>query len=157
MNIRLRAGTSTGTLPPMYWYDLGGISTLRGYGYKELTGDRMVFGNLEYRLNTSRADWFIFDSFDIIIFGDAGLAWFANEDLPEQFNSWPLDEDFVDHANNTYPKDTFEELTWDRIKTDVGIALASHDDNFRINFAKRMDRDFGDEDFVITFRISQPF
>jgi hypothetical protein len=157
LNIRLRAGTATGTLPPMYWYDLGGISTMRGYGYKEMTGDRMVLGNLEYRLKTSRADWFILDSFDIIIFGDAGLAWFANEDLPNQFNTWPLDEDFVDHANNTYPKDSFDKLTFDNVKSDIGIALASHDDNFRINFAKRMDRDFGEDDFVVTFRISQPF
>lgn len=157
LNIRLRAGTATGTLPPMYWFDLGGISTMRGYGYKEMTGDRMVLGNLEYRLNTSRADWFIFDSFDIIIFGDAGLAWFANEDLPDRFNSWPLEQDYVDEANNTFPKDTFDKLTWDNVKSDIGIALASHDDHFRINFAKRMDRNFGDKDFVITFRISQPF
>lgn len=157
LNIRLRAGTATGTLPPMYWFDLGGISTLRGYGYKELTGDRMVLGNIEYRLNTSRADWFILDSFDIILFGDAGLAWFANEDLPDKFESWPLDPEYVEMANHTYPRDTFEELTWDRLKTDIGIALASHDDNFRINFAKRMDRNFGDDDIVITFRIAQPF
>ena len=157
LNIRLRAGTSTGTLPPMYWFDLGGISSMRGYGYKEMTGDRMVLGNLEYRLNTSKADWFIFDSFDIILFGDAGLAWFANEELQDRFMSWPLDEEYIEQSNKIAPKETFEGLTFDDIKSDIGIALASHDDGFRINFAKRLDRDFGDGDFVITVRISQPF
>jgi hemolysin activation/secretion protein len=35
-------------LPSQYLYDLGGISTIRGYDYKAFTGDRMVLINAEY-------------------------------------------------------------------------------------------------------------
>jgi len=157
LNIRLRAGTATGTLPPMYWFDLGGISTLRGYDFKEFTGDRMVLGNVEYKLNTGRDNWFILDGFDIILFADAGYAWFANNDTPNQMSRWPLDKEFVNQSRDTFPEDTFESLKWQNLKTDIGIALASNDGDFRINFAKRMDRDFGDSDIVVTFRLRQPF
>lgn len=157
LNVRLRAGTATGTLPPMYWFDLGGISTLRGYDFKEFTGDRMVLGNLEYNLNTGKDNWFILDGFDLILFADAGYTWFANEETPKQLSRWPLEQEFIDQSQDIFPEDTFESLKWKNLKTDIGIALASDDGDFRINFAKRMDRDFGDSDIVVTFRLRRPF
>ena len=154
LDIRLRAGTATGVLPPMYWYDLGGISTLRGFGFKEFTGDRMVLGNLEYRLNTGDLD-LLLDSFDLIFFVDSGCAWFADERTPEMMGTWPLDEEYCEQAEDTEPDETFESLTWASLKTNVGVALASDDGNMRLNFAKRTDR--GGSDIVITFRIRKPF
>jgi len=47
-------GISDGNLPPQRWFDFGGKSlfnykaNLRGVGYKEFTGDRMVYGIIEY-------------------------------------------------------------------------------------------------------------
>ncbi|MBN2357690.1 BamA/TamA family outer membrane protein, partial [candidate division KSB1 bacterium] len=72
LNFRLRAGSSVGVLPPMYWFDLGGISTLRGYRFKAFTGDRMVLANVEYHLNPAPGDFFIFDDLDLILFVDSG-------------------------------------------------------------------------------------
>lgn len=45
--LRFRVGTSTGLLPPMYWFELGGLSTLRGYEFKAFVGNRMVLANIE--------------------------------------------------------------------------------------------------------------
>lgn len=155
LDVRIRAGAATGVLPPMYWFDLGGISTLRGYRFKEFTGDRMVLGNLEYRLKTSGSDWFILDDFDLILFVDSGLAWFANGESEKTLDAWPIDEEVQKRSLNTLPDQAFRELSWGDLKTNVGIALASADDEFRINFAKRTDR--GNSDIVITFRITKPF
>ncbi len=156
LNIRLRGGTTKGDVPPMYWFNLGGLSTLRGYEYKEFTGDRMVLGNIEYRMRTSDDDWFVFDTFDIVLFVDSGLAWFADSDTPNRVNAWNYDnETETPQEPNSDPQDTFDSLTWNSLKTNVGVALATEDDEFRINFARRTD--VGGRDFVVTFRINHPF
>ena len=155
LNIRLRAGTAKGDMPPMYWFDLGGISTLRGFRFKEFTGDRMVLGNIEYRLKTGRDSWFILDDFDIILFVDSGYAWFADKETPARVNEWTKEAEEEKELTQTNPKDTFENLTWNSLKTDVGFAIASNNDDFRINFAKRTD--LGGEDLIVTFRIQRTF
>ena len=157
LNIRLRGGTTRGDVPPMYWFDLGGISTLRGYDFKEFTGDRMVLGNVEYRMRTSQDDWFIFDTFDIILFMDSGLAWFADGNTPDRVNAWQYEQENGDDASvsENNPKDSFRTLTWNSLKTNVGIGLATEDDGMRINFAKRTD--IGGQDFVVTFRLNHTF
>ncbi len=152
VTLRLRGGTSTGILPPVYFFDLGGMSTLRGFDYKEFTGDRMVLGNLEYRL---RAPDLNFMGFDIILFVDSGLAWFANEENLKYQQQWPIDPQDQLDANEILPEDTFEELTWGALKTNVGVALATPDNGFRVNFARRTDR--GGGDFYISIRICQAF
>lgn len=152
LSIRVRGGTSGGLLPPMYLFDLGGLSTLRGYDFKQFTGDRMVLGNIEYRMNASKLQ--VFD-FDIILFLDSGLAWFANEDNRRYANGWLPDANSLDKANTIDPQDTFDQLTWDDLKTSAGIGLAASDNTFRVNLARRMDR--GDSDFYVTFRICKTF
>lgn len=154
ITVRLRAGSSTGLLPPVYWFDLGGISSLRGLRFKELTGDRMVLGNVEYHLNAGDAN---FLGVDLILFVDSGVAWFANEKNKNMIDEsyWPVNEADQEEANELRPEDTFENLTWASLKTNAGVALASPDGDFRVNFAKRIDK--GGSDIVITLRISQPF
>lgn len=63
---RLVAGTSTGTLPGQRVFALGGIGTVRGYGYKESAGDRMVLLNGELRQQLGRS------SFAGLLFIDSG-------------------------------------------------------------------------------------
>ncbi|MGH7599743.1 MAG: DUF5686 family protein [bacterium] len=137
-DIRLRAGTGRGILPQQYLFDLGGISTLRGYRFKEFTGDRMVLANVEYRLNskTSRLhDIPIIEEFNLILFADAGLAWFAE--------------------NNTAADKSFDTLAWDKLKTSAGLALTDRDGQVRIEFAKRTD--VGGKDIVVAFRLNRDF
>ncbi|MDZ7724776.1 MAG: BamA/TamA family outer membrane protein [candidate division KSB1 bacterium] len=152
LSIRVRGATSSGLLPPLYLFDLGGISTLRGYKFKEFTGDRMLLGNIEYRMNASKVK--VFD-FDIILFLDTGLAWFANEDNRRYANGWMPDKGSLTDANNIDPRDTFDRLTWKDMKTDAGIGLAASDNTFRINIARRLDK--RGSDFYVTFRICKTF
>lgn len=152
ISFRLRAGSSRGLLPPMYWYDLGGLSTLRAVHHKEMTGDRMVLGNIEYHLRAGDGN---FLGMDVILFVDSGMAWFADEDMPNYMNSVLIDQEYQKAANEIGPEDTFENLEWSNLATNVGIALASPDGDFRINFAKRVDA--GGQDFIVTFRLCKPF
>ncbi len=152
ISLRVRAGSARGILPPMYWYDLGGISTLRGVAHKEMTGDRMVLGNIEYHLRAGDGN---FLGLDVILFVDSGLAWFADENLPDYMNNYPVDADVQQAANEIGPEDAFEGLTWSSLRTNAGIALASPDGDFRINFAKRIDT--GGQDLVVTVRLCKPF
>jgi len=152
ISVRLRAGTSVGILPPMYFFDLGGISTLRAMDYKAMTGDRMVLGNVEYRLSAHEVD---FLGMDIILFVDSGTAWFANKDNLKYASAWPVTESDQLIANEIDPVEAFRELEWNTLKTNIGIALASSNDDFRINFARSTD--YGGADIIVTFRICKNF
>jgi len=139
LDIRLRAGTARGHLPLQYRFDMGGLSSLRGFDYKYFeNGDRLVLANAEYNIHGRNSDlrnlWF-FDSFSLILFGDAGLVW----------NSTNL---------NSY-QEGFDDLTWGDLKTNIGFAIANHDGNVRLNIAKRVD--VGGEPVVVTFRINRDF
>ena len=134
INLRFRIGETIGTVPRQKLFDLGGISTLRAFGYKAFTGDRMLLGNIEYQINWDRLDWTpyipIIDEFNVILFADAGLAWFKD------------DKDFSD-------------LVAEDFLVDIGIAFSNDDGSFRLNIAKRTDR--ATRALNITFRISRPF
>lgn len=139
LDIRLRAGTARGKLPLQYRFDMGGLSSLRGFDYKYFkNGDRLLLANVEYNIHGRNSGfnriWF-FDTFSLILFADAGLVW----------NSDNL---------NSY-QEGFEDLTWTDLKSNIGVAISDHDGNVRLNFAKRVD--VGDEPIVITFRINRAF
>ena len=134
INVRLRFGESVGMLPIQKYFDLGGISSLRAFGYKEFTGDRMILGNIEYHINWDRLHWYpdipIIDEFNLILFADAGLSWFKDE------------KDFRDlHHSDLY--------------SDVGVGFSNDDGSLRLNIAKRTDRSV--DAVRVTFRISRPF
>lgn len=138
LDLRLRLGSARGILPVHYLFDLGGISTLRGYDFKSFTGDRMVLGNIEYRIHAGRGRaqdiWFL-EPFNLILFVDSGLAWLGND---------------VSAANKF-----FDYLTLNRLKTNVGVAITDNDGRVRLNFAKRTD--VGGQGFTITFRLNRDF
>lgn len=47
---RGRAAAATGQIPRFEFYDLGGVSSLRGYEESEFQGTKLLLANLEYRL-----------------------------------------------------------------------------------------------------------
>ncbi len=137
-DLRLRAGSARGFLPEQFLFDLGGISTLPGYRFKAFTGDRMVLGSVEYRLDAGRSrlrEVPLLGELNLILFADAGLAWFAQ------------DRSTLSAA--------FDFLTFDKLKTDVGIGVSDEDGRVRLNFAKRTDK--AGEDVLISFRLNRSF
>ncbi len=64
------------TIPVQHRYYLGGIGSLRGYGLKEFTGDRLFLGTVEYTLGGDYWSPF-FDDWALFFFFDYGLAWNA--------------------------------------------------------------------------------
>ncbi len=146
LDFRIRLGSSKGDLPWQKSYHLGGISTLRGYDYKDFPngpmsvgGNRMLLGQLEYRLGIEdypeSMGLGLLNNFHLILFIDTGWVGFADAEA------------------NFY--DGFNSFTWSDLKTDIGFALSNSSGNFRFQIAKRTD--IGEKDFVFTVRVSRPF
>ncbi|UCE18346.1 MAG: BamA/TamA family outer membrane protein [Gemmatimonadota bacterium] len=132
IDARIRVGSvkrKTDVIPNNKLFDLGGIGTLRGFRFKEFTDlTKMVLGNLEYRIRGDKFGTFdnwLFEDFTISFFGDAGWA-----------------------------GHTFEDIDFENFKTDIGVGLSNDDQDWRIDFAKRLDRK---ESVVVTFRINRTF
>ncbi len=134
LNLRIRVGESTGRLPSQKYFDLGGISTLRAFDYKTLTGDRMILGNVEYQINWDRLSWNpdipLISDFNLILFCDAGYAWLKKD----------LD---------------FQEIRTQDLYSDAGIGFSNASGSIRLDIAKRLDSSA--DQVKITFRLSQPF
>ncbi len=137
-DIRLRAGSGRGSMPRQDFFYLGGLSTLRGFEFKDFSGNRMVLANIEYRVGDNsprfRNNW-LFNSMNLIFFFDSGLAWFADE--------------------NEYYNEGFGQLTWNKLHSNVGVALTDDEGRIRLNFAKSVDP--GPSDMIVTFRINRAF
>jgi len=67
-NLRVKAGISNGSLPIQRRFFIGGPGTLRGYRFKEFSGDDLVLVNLEYgRRIVGGIRW--------VFFTDIGCVW----------------------------------------------------------------------------------
>jgi outer membrane protein insertion porin family len=73
LDFRVMAGYSGEVLPMQRRFHLGGIGSLRGYGYKEFSGNTMLLGNLEYRIGSK--------SPQLALLFDVGNAWENGEDV----------------------------------------------------------------------------
>lgn len=137
LDLRLKLGSSEGNLPIQKQFELGGLSTLRGFNFKEYVGDRLILANIEYNLSPSiiSRDFFLFDDIRLIFFSDFGSAWNAND-------------------NSKYT-DGFNQLKFNSIKSNFGIAFSSWDGTVRLNIAKRTDTN--NEPMMVTFRVAKPF
>lgn len=141
LDLRTRVGTAKGDLPRQYLYDLGGLSSLRGYPFKYTTGDRMVLFNAEYWLDGDRhfGDALPFQGLGAVAFFDAGAAWFA--------------------GNRSDPYDGLEGLVEGSGEHDllrsVGVGLTTADDGFRVEVARPLDG--ANEEWRIYARISRTF
>lgn len=65
---RVRAGSSSGTVPWAEGYFLGGSTTLRGYDDDIFEGDQVFLANAEIRIPVEKA-------FSVVFFYDTGNAW----------------------------------------------------------------------------------
>lgn len=66
-----------GTLPLQREYYVGGVGTLRGHNYKELTGDQMILGSIEYGAYASK-------KVGLYVFVDSGKAWYGDGGFADQ-------------------------------------------------------------------------
>ncbi len=144
LDFRVRAGSSFGHLPRQLQFDIGGLSTIRGYNYKEFANDssnqtnRLLLGNIEYRIFGRRSPFNRMlggSDFSLILFADAGMVWSV--------------------ADTVKAQQGFDHLDWDDLYTAVGFGIGNREGNVRLDFAKRMDRK--GEPLVVTFRINRPF
>jgi len=136
LDMRFMAGSAEHDLPIQNYFYLGGFSSLRGFSYKEFSGNRALLANLEYNVSPRLmfSDFFLGAMRFILLF-DFGTAWFtpAGDKWYEGFSS----------------------LTTNDIKFNYGIALSSQDGNFRLGIAKRTDRSY--DAVKVTFRLRKPF
>jgi len=139
LDMRIRIGSSTGDLPRQKLFYLGGIGTMRGYGFKSMEGNRVILGNIEYKFDpygllAGPPSWLLED-FNLILFADVGYAWYncENSNFTKFFNGVELED----------------------LKTAVGVGLSDKDDEIRINFAWRTDKK--GESVQVYLRINQTF
>jgi hypothetical protein len=75
--LRVRAGAASDPvddIPVQHRFYLGGVGSLRGYEFKEYTGNRLFLATAEYRLGSD--GWSpVFDDWGLAVFYDYGLAW----------------------------------------------------------------------------------
>ena len=151
LNLRFRAGASDGTLPVQRSMDLGGVSTLPGYRYKEFSGTHAALVNAEFILRAAMIDdtrgWVAsaLSFFNIILFTDAGVT-----NTPQRVYSYGPDHGTLIANFN----DGFNELSSQSWKSDAGIAIGSAEGDFRIGMAWRLDHP-SKANFVLRF--SRPF
>ncbi|KAA3613181.1 MAG: hypothetical protein D8M58_12810 [Calditrichaeota bacterium] len=139
LDIRVKLGTAEGDLPVQKVFQMGGLSTLRAYRNKSLVGDRLFLANFEYNLNPRifSTDVFIFDELNYVVFYDIGDAWASNKDKDE----------------NWY--EGFDKMQFNKLKSDIGLAITMDKGKYRFSFAKRLDT--GKSPIIFSFRMVKPF
>lgn len=141
----LRGGYRDGTVSEQYLMDLGGIGSLRGYQFKEFTGNRRIFFESNYLFNGDLLQSIplqaipLYSSLESGVFFEAGLAWINSKDrklLP----------------TGGIPSGSLETGSRLRdIKSDIGVSLFILNGAARIDFARRLDRK--KDPWKITFRL----
>jgi outer membrane protein assembly factor BamA len=140
INIRMRGSSATGNLPLQKAFDLGGLSTLPAYRFKEFIGNRMLLANFEYIMNGKLFDdvdffpsWLL-RNINMIIFADAG---------------------FVDNVGPDFSAlDGFQSLNKKSLKSDWGVGIGTRDAKLRLGFAWRTDKSGPP---MVFLRINRPF
>lgn len=141
--IKLLAGTRTGSHAFQHLLPLGGLGNLRGYREKEFLGDRAVFLTANYIIGQN---WLhhvplqfipIWEGVSMGVFAETGLAWFADPNNPK---AGLFDFGVIK------PKD---------FQSDVGFSIFVAENILRVDIAKRLDR--GHDDWRVLFRILDKF
>ncbi|MBI5471607.1 MAG: BamA/TamA family outer membrane protein [Ignavibacteriae bacterium] len=144
-NIRLRVGSSLGTLPRQMSYELGGLGTVPAYAFKSINGNsthanRMILMNAEYLVNGDflgdLAFWpsWLLRHLNLLLLADAG--WVSTV------------------GARTQVFDGFGAIHWNDFKSDYGIGLANRTGTWRLALLWPTDRA---ESAHVYFRIAAPF
>ena len=72
--MRAVAGFGDRSLPSFAKYEIGGLGTIRGYDYREFSGDSTLIFNVEYRFPFA-------DNLQGVVFADFGNAWDFGESI----------------------------------------------------------------------------
>jgi len=132
-DFRIKIGSAEKDLPRQKLYEIGGYGTLRGFYFKEFSGDRLILGNFEYKVSIPNPK--PLRDFKFILFADVGDAWYSRD-------------------NSTLLRG-FGHLKFGSLKSNIGIGLSDWKGRVRINLAKRTDR--GNDPLVVTVRLARPF
>ncbi len=119
-------------------FDLGGVSTLRGFEIKEFTGNRFVLLNLDYRFEgdlLGRIPMRGFHLLNLVLFLDSGWV-----------NTMPNRANFLEGFGDLAPRD---------FKTNAGLAIALPRQILRVNIARRLDRK--QDPWVVSVRFKRDF
>jgi outer membrane translocation and assembly module TamA len=119
-------------VPIQHRFYLGGVGSLRGYAFKQFSGDRIFLATAEYTLGTN--GWTpILSDLALTVFYDYGLAWNA------------------DPASGLW-----DELYSEDAKRAAGLALAPFGwDGFRLEVARPLDTE--EKEFVYYVRLEFEF
>jgi Tol biopolymer transport system component len=140
--IRIFAGMTEGNQPSFFY--IGGLDTIRGFDFRSIQGDRVFFGNFEYRFPLVDAlvgPFYDFRGIRGRIFLDVGGAWFDQ-----------LDQDFDFLADGeTRLEDGLSSYGWGITVLFAGLQL-------NWDFAQVWDfKDADDEGFQSSFWIGTRF
>ena len=151
LDIRLMAGTAQGFLPFQKSYDLGGIGSIRGAGFKQIRSqryngnviagfDRMLLANVEYNINHRifHSGLSLLNDLNYILIFDIGNAW--HRDQYEQDDRWYKG---------------FSHLQWPDMITSAGIGIVSWSGRVRLTLSRRLDS--GKDPMRILLRLRKPF
>ena len=141
-NLALRGffGYAEGNQPNPYYF--GGLDTLRGTDFRDLSGDRAFFANIEYRfplIDVVATPIVVFQGVRGVLFFDVGGAWY---DGFEDFDFYDSEEGRLEDAIAAYG--------WG-----VTIRLFGLDLNW--DMAKRYDFDTSEDGFRTSFWIGTRF
>ena len=151
LNLRARFGASDGVIPAQRQFEIGGVSTLPGYRFKEFYGGSHVgLFNAEFIFNGSNAvdteGWVqtILSMANIILFFDAGSTNANSVQVvaAQDVTLGSLDASF---------KKNFVLNNW---KTDIGFAFGNPDGSTRIGIAWALDKPSVG---MLVLRFSRPF
>jgi hypothetical protein len=140
LNIRMRVGSSEGTLPIQKAFDMGGLGTVAAFPFKGETGNRMLLMNAELVVNgdfLGDLDFWpsrLLREVNFVVLSDAGLV-----RLMPATALWT---------------DGFENIRFSDFRHDVGVGIGTRSGSARLVFVWRTDHS---EPARLTFRIARPF
>jgi hypothetical protein len=139
-NVRVRAGSSEGTLPVQKSFDMGGLGTIPAFPFKGETGNRMLLMNAELIINGDFLGdlefWpsWLLRGINFVVFSDAGFV-----------RTMPATAQWTEGLENIHFSD---------FQHDVGVGVGTRSGSFRVAFVWRTDRS---EPARLIFRVARPF
>ncbi len=135
LNVRIMGGAATGDVPIQKQFSLGGFSSLRGFDFKQFSGNQMFLTNIEYRINSNAfGQVFPVHPFTAILFADAGYTW----------------------TNKIFGiKQVFSGVHGRDLQSDIGLGIGDESDFIRLDIAKPITE--RKSDYKVSMRLNYIF